>query len=475
MNFFELIYADDAMSLMCLVAIFFIVGANMADATVRRWGWRAAAAAYVVFVIYAGASTGPTRAAELAYIAFRGLYAGGLAVGTAWILMAITMFFVGEMRAAKNRLEEPREENAQTRQTEQRVFHQDADSLTDWKPKIRDFSLLPPEAWQEFQDGRRRAERLEQEAHALLAKLRKPVSPADPSLAERRRLQTQLDELQLARQFFTASGEDPHHVGQMLAECNARVAALQQALGHVATRANGEPPELAGVAVFDEAIARRPDNPALYVERAKYMVCQRCYKEAISDCHRALKLLPMYGAAFNVRGCACHQLKKYSAAVRDFERAIHENPPHSSAYVNLAATYNATGAHREAIGPASYVAIANPKGHHQLAVAYEQLGEPEKAVHHLSMLVQSDPNADRFHDARVRRAKQLWRLGRAELALHDLKTHLARRPDAAARALLAQLERLSAFHRRDAEETSQEEEEVDRVAGESGPLDLGKQ
>jgi hypothetical protein len=44
----------------------------------------------------------------------------------------------------------------------------------------------------------------------------------------------------------------------------------------------------------------------------------------------------------------------------------------------------------------------------------------------------------------MRRAKQLIKLGRVELALYDLKTILAQAPDAAARALLEKLEKLSA-------------------------------
>ena len=53
MNLFELICEDDVFSLTCLVAILYIVGANMANKKVRLWGWRAAAVAYVFFVVYA--------------------------------------------------------------------------------------------------------------------------------------------------------------------------------------------------------------------------------------------------------------------------------------------------------------------------------------------------------------------------------------------------------------------------------------
>jgi lipoprotein NlpI len=449
MNLFELIYADDAVSLACLIAIFFIVGRNMADDTVRRWGWRAASLCYVVFVMYACETVGPTGAADLAYIAFRGLFAGGLTVGTAWMVLAIVLFFIREMQQVDDRIR-PATSQSERREPDESDRQQTSDRPTDWKPNVRDFSKLPPEARKKFQERRRVTNVYEEEARRLLEKLQTPVAPnpTPPTVVERRRLETQLDELELARQFITVSREDPQEIGRMLAECNAKIVSLKQAVGRIPADPLGptEPPQLAGIAIIDEAIARRPDNPTLYVERAKHLISQeRLYKKAIAYCNYALNLHPTYYAAFNIRGLAHHHLGKYSAAVRDFERAIYENPPYDWAYVNLATTYNATGSYREALGPAYDASFTNPEGYHQLAIAYEHLSEREKAVHHLTMVIQCDPNGEHVPDARVRRAKQLQQLGRPQLAMHDLKTHLARKPDAAARQLLAQLERLSAF------------------------------
>jgi tetratricopeptide (TPR) repeat protein len=167
-----------------------------------------------------------------------------------------------------------------------------------------------------------------------------------PSEAERLRLQTQLEELQLARQFFSTSGEDPQQLGQTLAECDAKISALKQTLERQTAEPAppAGPPALPDKAVFDEAIARQPDNPALYVARAQHLLSQREHREALAECNHALDLLPTYYAAFNARGLAYHCLKKHSAAIRDFERAIYENPDFTSAYVHLAATYNAVDA-----------------------------------------------------------------------------------------------------------------------------------
>src|SRR4051794_20527428 len=112
---FHLIYSDDAVSLAFIVATFYIVGGNMADETVRRWGWRAAALAYVLFVVYACSTVPLLGARDLAYIAFRGLFAGGLTVGVTWMGLAIVLFVVRELKE----LEVPEPAPAATPQKEE--------------------------------------------------------------------------------------------------------------------------------------------------------------------------------------------------------------------------------------------------------------------------------------------------------------------------------------------------------------------
>lgn len=104
MNVFDLINEDDLFALACLIAILYIVGANMADAKVRVWGWRAAAVAYVAFVVYACARIDPTSASDLARIAFRGLFAAGLTVGPTWMVLAIALFFINELPSVERRI-----------------------------------------------------------------------------------------------------------------------------------------------------------------------------------------------------------------------------------------------------------------------------------------------------------------------------------------------------------------------------------
>jgi tetratricopeptide (TPR) repeat protein len=451
MSLFDLLYADDGGSLFCLVAIFYVVGSNMADGGVRRWGWRASAFGYVAFVVIAVCSVEPTRASQLAYIAYRGLFAGGLAVGTTWMALSVVVFAIRELENLEPEVPEspttPQEEENEEELREATFRREAGDPPVAWKAKVRNLDELSPEAQLKYREQLRMAASFEQAAKKILDVLRSEAKPASPPPddSERSRMQMQVEELRLAREHFSDSGADPQLVGSRLAECDARIKELLIAVGQLPPESRRPAaPKLAGVAMYDELVARFPKNPAARVERARRLIAHREFAEAIDECNRALDLLPTYHAAFNTRGCAYFHLKKFPAAVRNFERAIYENPSSDSAYVNLAAVYNAAGMYREALGPAFHAPFDNIRRHHQLAVAYENLQEHAKAVHHLAMVIQRDPNGELVPKARVRRAQQLMKLGQTELALHDLKSHLARKPDDDARRLLEQLEAVAA-------------------------------
>ena len=472
MNFFQLIYADDAFSLACLIAIFYIVGRNMARGKAELWGRRAAGVAYMSFVVYAVDNVSPLGASQLAYIAFRGLFAAGLAMGTAWMVFAVVLFLHQQVQIPESRVR-PMSLEKQPRTEPKAQDTVDPNAPTQWKPNVRDWSKLPAEEFRKFDERCDQIQTFEKEARALLVLLRKPLEPPSPPLGawQRRRLKTQIEELELARQFFSGSGDDPQYVGRVLAECDSKIVDLKRAIGEIPPDKE-EPPQLAGIAVLDEAIARKPKNPLLYVECAKEFICQRLFQKAIDDCNYALRLLPGYYAALNMRGIARHHLRKFGAAIRDFERSIYENPKYGWAYASLAAVYNATGAYREAIGPAYFASQYNLAGVQYLALAYERLAEHENAVHYLTQLIQLDPDGQYAPDARVRRAKQLLKLGRTELAMHDLKTHLVRQADPGAKQLLAQLQGLPDFNRLATVKTSQEEKEAEEAADQLNRVDV---
>lgn len=86
---FDIILNDDPVALACLCAILLTIGSNMVyQPSVRWWGKRVAGMAYVIFCLYAYCSVRPTSAGELAHIAFRGLFSGGLCLAGAWAALS---------------------------------------------------------------------------------------------------------------------------------------------------------------------------------------------------------------------------------------------------------------------------------------------------------------------------------------------------------------------------------------------------
>lgn len=94
---FYLIYQDEWFPLACLVLILTRVGAQMATPPVRKWGERLAGASFISFCLYALAELQPRTAIELYWIAWRGLFAGGLGLGVGWIVCSVIAFVVSHI------------------------------------------------------------------------------------------------------------------------------------------------------------------------------------------------------------------------------------------------------------------------------------------------------------------------------------------------------------------------------------------
>ena len=62
------------------------------------------------------------------------------------------------------------------------------------------------------------------------------------------------------------------------------------------------------------------------------------YYNAISDCNKALKLMPNAYAAYNLRGLAKQKLEDYYNAISDFNKALEINPKCKYCWVNKGIT-----------------------------------------------------------------------------------------------------------------------------------------
>jgi flagellar biosynthesis/type III secretory pathway M-ring protein FliF/YscJ len=119
----HLLTGGDLCSLGLLILILTFVGQKMAATSpwALRWGWRIAAGAFVAFCVWGSLFYRPTDAQTLAWIACRGLFAAGLALGPAWIVLAILGFIFETMvKPAIDKAEEMAAQAEQDRKQRQR-------------------------------------------------------------------------------------------------------------------------------------------------------------------------------------------------------------------------------------------------------------------------------------------------------------------------------------------------------------------
>jgi hypothetical protein len=140
---FNLISDDDPVTLAAFSAIILAVGSNIAtDPALRLWGKRAAAAAYVLFSVYALCTTKGIDAGELLHIAFRGLFAAAIALGTTWIVLPILAFIVrfllnfgrdhfAALESEANRREEKERHRISSDEAQRRQAQQEAEQRAD--------------------------------------------------------------------------------------------------------------------------------------------------------------------------------------------------------------------------------------------------------------------------------------------------------------------------------------------------------
>jgi hypothetical protein len=81
----------NAVAVSWLIVILACVGSKMVESSIaaRQWGWRSSAAAFVAYSIYGSVTFHPAEVEDWIHIVIRGLLAGGLTLGTSWIVLAV--------------------------------------------------------------------------------------------------------------------------------------------------------------------------------------------------------------------------------------------------------------------------------------------------------------------------------------------------------------------------------------------------
>lgn len=101
---------------------------------------------------------------------------------------------------------------------------------------------------------------------------------------------------------------------------------------------------------WSRAISSKQNTAPAYNNRGLAYYELKRYKEAIDDYTQAIKLDPAYAVAYNNRGNSYYELSEYQLALRDFNQSLKLKPNYSKAYLNRALAYYQLNNNTEACG-----------------------------------------------------------------------------------------------------------------------------
>ncbi len=121
------------------------------------------------------------------------------------------------------------------------------------------------------------------------------------------------------------------------------------------------------IRMYDEAIAKSPNDATLYCSRGMYLRVQNKYEQAIADFNKAMSLEPKFFHAYFQRAETYRIMQDYKRAVRDYTLAI--------ACKRTSPTY--------------YIVA-----HKHRIFAYEKLGNYDRAIKEYDKLLRYFPDAE---------------------------------------------------------------------------------
>jgi tetratricopeptide (TPR) repeat protein len=156
---------------------------------------------------------------------------------------------------------------------------------------------------------------------------------------------------------------------------------------------------------FRAALAKSPDNAAVFNKVGIVELLLQRYREAAKDFEQALKRERKFAEAYNNLGVVHYERKKYSAAMKQYKKAIEISPDSASFYSNLGAAYfarkdfeHASEAYTQALrldplifehtshtGIAAQMSSPEDRAHYDyvLAKLYAKIGDSDHSLQYL--------------------------------------------------------------------------------------------
>ncbi len=176
--------------------------------------------------------------------------------------------------------------------------------------------------------------------------------------------------------------------------------------------------------IWQDAIAKRPDNPRPYANLGAYYVKQRDTAKAIGWLERAIAIEPRFGTAYATLGDALVAEGRIPEAIRRYEEAVRLIPDHANVYNAVAKLYLDIGQARRAMELFRRAVELNPEllaARSNLAVAQIEAGEAANAVETLREVLRRDPS---YADGHANLGHAWLALGNRAAAIDSYRTSL---------------------------------------------------
>ena len=153
---------------------------------------------------------------------------------------------------------------------------------------------------------------------------------------------------------------------------------------------------------FSEAIKLNPDNFLAWNNRGWAYTEQRKYAEALADFDKALELNPSSELPYFGRGWVYNKQKNYAAAIKEYDKVIELNPKYAIAWNNRGAAKSWLNRMREAIADYDKAIELKPnyaKAYENRGKAYGALGEDKKSeadLQRAAKITNSNTGADKI-------------------------------------------------------------------------------
>lgn len=173
------------------------------------------------------------------------------------------------------------------------------------------------------------------------------------------------------------------------------------------------------MSLWQDALSKYPSSVAFNGRGLAFYEIKR-YDAAVSDFIQALRLDPDFATAYYNRGNAYDARKDYGKAIADYSKAIGYKPEYAKAYNNRGLTYGRISEYKKAIHDftrAVRIDSTYAKAYNNRGLTYGRLGENDQAISDFTRAVHLDPN---YAKAYYNRAITYFVTGNYFKALEDV-------------------------------------------------------